>query len=104
MNSFEPLTRKPRPKSGAFGRGNSHWINEGHEAILWLSGITGLSSTVIIILILGFGKEIAHFVINVLRIVLIVALVLFLLSLYVRSGHVLPDFTMSTGIGIGLTQ
>lgn len=76
-----------------------HWINEGHEAILWLSGITGLSSTVILMLLIGFGKDIARFFINVLKLVLLVALVLFLLSLYVQSGHTLPDFSMLTTLG-----
>lgn len=74
-----------------------HWINEGHEAILWLSGITGLSSTVIIMLILGFGKNIAQFFLNLLRLVLLAAIILFLLSWWVQSGHPLPDFNMFGG-------
>lgn len=69
-----------------------NWINEGHEAILWLSGLTGLSSTMIIVLILGFGRDIAHFIISLLRIVILIAVILFALSLYVQSGHSLPEF------------
>lgn len=76
-----------------------HWINEGHEAILWLSGVTGLSSTLILLILIGFGKDIARFFINLLKVVLIGALILFLLSWYVQSGHTLPDFRMMTTLG-----
>lgn len=78
-----------------------YWINEGHEAILWLSGITGLSTGVILLVLIGMGKDIARFIVNLLKFVVFVAVILFLLSLYVQTGHTLPDLA-SIGASLGI--
>ena len=64
-----------------------HWINEGHEAIMWLSGVTGISSTVLLVMIVCFGRNIADFVLKLLRFVLFVAIIMFLLCWYVNYPH-----------------
>lgn len=68
------------------------WINEGHEAIMWLSGITGLSSAVILLILLGIGRSVVRLFLNLMKIVLVIAVVLFLLAWYIQSGHQLPSF------------
>jgi hypothetical protein len=70
----------------------TQWINEGHEAIMWLSGITGLSSAMILFIAICMGKSIVKFVFNLLKVIFVIALVLFLLSWYVKSGNQLPSF------------
>lgn len=69
------------------------WFQTGHDAIMWLSGITGLSSGFILCLLLGMGKSIAQFVIKLVKLVLLVAVILFVANWYIASGFPMPNLT-----------
>lgn len=69
------------------------WFQTGHDAIMWLSGITGLSSGLILCLLLGMGKSIAQFIIKLVKAVLLIAVVLFAVNWYIAAGFPMPDLT-----------
>lgn len=68
----------------------SSLLAEGQRTIMWISGVTGLSSGVVVVLLLAFGRGIADTIWSIVKAVILICAVVFLLSWWAESGHQLP--------------
>lgn len=63
------------------------WAQAGHQAIMWLSGATGLSAGLLLVILAYLGRNVLKFL---MKLVLVAAIILFLLSWCAGSGLPLP--------------